>query len=377
MKIGIFVQDISKLGGVETVSVWLAKRLSQDNSVDIVSCGNVSKTFYNFDKDVKINYLNLNNKNNYTREEYNTISDYFEKSSYDKVIIQLSTVFKNLCKLADAKIYKIISKYSDVYVVLHESPRYFLKRYNTTQDNKFKFLLKVLYTKVYYNPQIIRFFKKSKKIVKSFITLSNGCRKELIENFNIDSLVRYNPYAFDNNDEISNLNKENIILWAGRFSPEKNIPFLLETWEKIKNHNGWKLLLIGDGADRNRIENFITGNKIKDVELIAAIPHDELISYFKRSKIFIFSSFFEGFPTVISEAMNYKNAVISTRYDGYSDELLDSETGFILDYNSEKFANKLQMLIDNEELLYQFQNKGFERCKKFYSNLYCDFHYFE
>ena len=93
------------------------------------------------------------------------------------------------------------------------------------------------------------------------------------------------------------------------------------------------------------------------------------MSEFKESKIFVLTSFFEGFPTVICEAMNYKNAVISTRYDGYSDELLNNTTGFISSFDSGELTEIIEKLISNEHLLKKFQETGYENCKSKYQNL--------
>lgn len=368
MKIAILVQNISILGGVEIVSVWLAKKLSQNNEVEIVSCGtDEGKTFEN-SENVKIEYLDLvceNGKLN--KSDYSKIEDFFSEKDFDIVILQAGTAIQRLCFLSDASICRIISKYSRLYYALHGSPKYHLKRYNTSNDGLPKYLLKIIYHKIKYASKVLSFFKKSKKYVTQFVTLSKGCQAEMKACFGIDSIVMYNPYSFDDS-RIDFDKKENTVLYAGRLSPEKDVLLLLKSW-KLTEHNGWKLKIVGDGTEKYNLQNYVVKNNLQNVEFAGAVPHEALIKEFKKSKIFVLCSFFEGFPTVISEAMNYKNVPVVTKYEGFSDELLKSNNSFVCERNPEKIAQKLEDLMSNQNLLNQFAENAHSRCKEFYQSL--------
>lgn len=369
MKIGILVQDITKLGGVETVSIWLAEQLGRNNEVDIISCKKENKTSYNDTENIHIEYLSIPIEHKYfTTPDFETLKILLKKKCYDYVIVQLSTAFKNLCFVANSKLYKVISKFSHVYICIHGSPKYFITRYNTSNDNWCKFFIKKIYHFIRYRTEIKRYFRKSKKYVESFITLSKGCHDELKKYYGLDSIIRYNPYCFDN-QLIPFECKKNVILWAGRLSPEKNVILLLKSWQKVSNKLDWTLKIIGSGSQEKKLKDFVLNNSIQNIELLPAVSHAELMSEFKESKIFVLTSFFEGFPTVICEAMNYKNAVISTRYDGYSDELLNNTTGFISSFDSGELTEIIEKLISNEHLLKKFQETGYENCKSKYQNL--------
>lgn len=373
MKIGIFVNDITTFGGVEYISTILARQLNINNDVDIVSLRNTKSVFFD------TNGINLQNisipskSGELKKKDYAIIDNFFKKKKYDKTIVQLSTVFKNLCPLADIKILEIISKYTKGEVVFHESPKYFITRYNIENQNFLIFFLKKLYTIFYYNPRIYYFMKKSKKYTTSYVTLSRGCQEELKKYFNINSSVRYNPYFFDNNTlDISE--KQNIVLWAGRFSPEKNLKMLIDAWknvnENVNENNVWTLQLIGNGDQKEKILKYIKANNIANVEIFDAIPHEELMNRMDFSKIFVLPSFFEAFPTVIPESMNRKNVVICTKYDGYSDELvLNEKTGFVINFDSIELCQKIIYLIKNEDRLRTMQEAAYNNCFEFYKNI--------
>lgn len=368
MKIAIFVQNISTLGGVEIVSVWLAKKLSQKNEVEIISCGiDEGKTFENSEK-VKIEYLDLTYKNGkLNKYSYSKIEDFFLEKDFDIVILQAGTAIQKLCFLSDVNICRIISKHSRLYYVLHESPKYHLKRYNTAADGLPKYLLKIIYHRIKYASKVLSFFKKSKKYVTQFVTLSKGCQIEMKECYGIDSMIMYNPYSFDDS-RIDFDNKENTVLYAGRLSPEKDVLIILKSW-KLAKHNGWKLKIVGDGTEKSNLQNYVAKNNIQNVEFVGAVPHEALIHEFKKSKIFVLCSFFEGFPTVITEAMNYKNVPVVTKYEGFSDELLQNNNSFVCERNAKKISKKLETLMLNSKILCQFAESGYLSCKKFYENL--------
>lgn len=368
MKISIFVHDITTFGGVEYVSTVLARKLNPNNEVDIVSLRNKKSVFFD------TNGLNLENINissktgELNKNDYTIIDNYFKNKRYDKTIVQLSTVFKNLCPLADIKILEIISKYSKIEIVFHESPKYFVTRYNIANKNFILYLLKKLYTLVYHNPKIYNFMRKSRRYTTSYVTLSKGCKKELKQYFHIDSIVRYNPYSFEENS-IDIYGKQNIVLWAGRFSPEKNLLMLINAWKNI-NNDAWKLYLIGDGEQKEEINQIIETNNIKNIEIFNAIPHEELMDKMNISKIFVLPSYFEAFPTVIPESMNRRNVVICTKYDGYSDELVINEkTGFVINFDQKELCHKIKYLIENEERLRTMQEAAYNNCLEFYKNI--------
>lgn len=364
MKIGILVEDITKLGGVETVSVWLSERLSDKYEVYIISCKKSNSDVYNTSDKLKILFLGMNNSESFKNERIYQLKKLLSDNGITKLIIQLGTAFKSLCILADYKLYREIKTVSDVYVCIHESPKYFLKRYNINHDSYLLFLLKKIYHKLKYIPQIHKYFYESSKCINSFITLSKGCHDELLKYYGIDSIIKYNCYPF-NYINIDYEHKENIILWAGRMSPEKNVRLLLEAWEKIENKKDWKLFLIGSGDEREYISQIIYKNAIQNVELLPPMEHSKLMEIFKKSKIYVLTSYFEGFPTVITEAMNYGNAVITTKYDGFSDELIGDGTGFIVEYDSDILKQTIELLISDEQLLIEQQKASYDKCLRF------------
>ncbi|MDO5772729.1 MAG: glycosyltransferase [Spirochaetales bacterium] len=354
---------------MEVVSIWLAKKLSEHNSVEIVSCKECKNNTFENSQGIKIEYLGIDDSHKILAgADYSILENFFSKNNFDIVILQAGTAIKKCCSLSDVKLCKIISDYSRLYYVLHESPKYHLKRYNTEHDGLLKFALKTIYHKIRYAHGVRAFFYESKKYIFRFVTLSKGCQKEMKDCYGLDSIIMYNPYIFDKN-ETDFSKKENTVLYAGRLSPEKDVRLILDSWKLLKNSNNWKLKIIGDGNQKEFLGNYVLTEQISNVEFLGAQPHDKVLKEFPKSKIFMLTSFFEGFPTVISEAMNYKNVPVVTRYEGFSDELLKSDNSFICSRNPVEISEKLEILMLNAEVLKSFAENGYSQCREFYDFL--------
>jgi GalNAc-alpha-(1->4)-GalNAc-alpha-(1->3)-diNAcBac-PP-undecaprenol alpha-1,4-N-acetyl-D-galactosaminyltransferase len=95
--------------------------------------------------------------------------------------------------------------------------------------------------------------------------------------------------------------RENIILSIGRLAPLKGHSYLVEAFAKADHHK-WKLVILGEGPERGRLEAQIRELDLQGfVELPGAVSSVD--GYLARSAIFAMTSSFEGFPNALCEAM--------------------------------------------------------------------------
>lgn len=96
--------------------------------------------------------------------------------------------------------------------------------------------------------------------------------------------------------------KDFIIGHVGRFSPEKNHFFILDTFEKLhKEKPQMKLLLIGEGKNKTKIERVVKKRKLMNCIYFVAVQ-DNLNEYYNCFDVFWFPSKFEGFGLALMEA---------------------------------------------------------------------------
>ena len=96
-----------------------------------------------------------------------------------------------------------------------------------------------------------------------------------------------------------------------RFSPEKDYETLIEAFKEVRKKRDVNLLLLGDGPDRKKIVN-----KIFEEDLSSSILAPGFIanpfSLMASASVFVLSSFEEGMPNALLQALCLGIPVVST-----------------------------------------------------------------
>ncbi|AWH89656.1 glycosyltransferase [Limnobaculum parvum] len=183
-------------------------------------------------------------------------------------------------------------------------------------------------------------------------------------------LPKIKAYSIDNINPYENINyidineRENIVLAVGRLTDQKNFSRLINLWSKFENL-GWKLLIIGSGPEKKKLENDIVDLKIKNILIHDATPNVD--SYYKRSKVYVMTSKYEGLPMVLIEAQGFGLPAIS--FDcktGPADIIQNNESGYIIPYDDDDdFINKLQSIMNDAACLSNMSKKAFVNAQRF------------
>lgn len=202
-----------------------------------------------------------------------------------------------------------------------------------------------------------RFNKETKKKLKGvdkLVYLSPEYVSNIKGRISVDpKLLTYIPNAVD--DRLLNLpnfsnEKDKIIMWCGRIvhSP-KNILFLPRLWNKLeKLHPDWKMVIVGDGIDRDLLERRIKKYRLKNIVLTG---NTDPFPYYKKASIFVSPSFNEGYPMVIIEAMAYSCVpVVFNSCPSYSDLIDNGKSGCIVpDMDEDAFIEACDILMSNPD----------------------------
>jgi GalNAc-alpha-(1->4)-GalNAc-alpha-(1->3)-diNAcBac-PP-undecaprenol alpha-1,4-N-acetyl-D-galactosaminyltransferase len=145
---------------------------------------------------------------------------------------------------------------------------------------------------------------------------------------------------------------ENTILSLGRFSREKCFPLLIEAFAQIaKNYPDWSLVIIGDGPEREKLEKQILQSNLSErILLPGKITFPTRVM--QHAKFFVSTSFVEGFPMAVCEAMSCGVPVIATKSRGAIEEIIThGKNGLLIERNSiEELVAQLKLLIENPSL---------------------------
>jgi glycosyltransferase involved in cell wall biosynthesis len=171
---------------------------------------------------------------------------------------------------------------------------------------------------------------------------------------------------YENLEFVENNQKEDIISFAGRLDKTKNAIELVKIFKDIPGINNWKFQIIGDGPERNNIEDYIKTNNLEDqVFLLGTKTPTEMCELLKRSKIFAFASLSEAFGLVLLEAMFCSNVLVSYDCEFGPSDIINEKNGFLIPlHDREMFVEKLKTLIDHNELLNNLMKSSFEQSKK-------------
>lgn len=173
-----------------------------------------------------------------------------------------------------------------------------------------------------------------------------------------------NPNSYEEIREIQTKEKE--ILFVGRLdNRSKKVNRLLKIWENLyKDFPDWRLSIVGDGPDRGLLENYA----IKlGLERITFYGISNPRPFYERASIICMTSDFEGFPMVLTEAMQF--GCVPIAYDSFEavrDVIIHGETGFVVKpFNRKKYIKSLDGLMSDNELLERMSASAFQLVKKF------------
>lgn len=127
-----------------------------------------------------------------------------------------------------------------------------------------------------------------------------------------------------------------IMVSAGRLVPWKGFVRLIELMpELISTFPDLKLFILGDGPDRNLLEDLIIEKKMAEhVFLTGRLSQSELLKFIKASDLFILNTSYEGFSHQLLEVMWCGTPIITTNVGGNPELITDSKNGLLVDYNN-------------------------------------------
>jgi len=139
-----------------------------------------------------------------------------------------------------------------------------------------------------------------------------------------------------------------VLLYTGRISREKNIPFLLRAFRHLSEAypSSLYLLLVGGGPLIEEIRN----QKLKNVVLAGEIKYPEVLSYYSAGDIFVFSSLTETQGLVLAEAKSMGLPVVALFAGGLVGTVRSGIDGYLTPRNLSKFNEHVRRLLDDDAL---------------------------
>jgi glycosyltransferase involved in cell wall biosynthesis len=137
------------------------------------------------------------------------------------------------------------------------------------------------------------------------------------------------------------------VLAVGRLCKQKGFSFLLRVFAKLRKTRRVKLLILGEGKERERlqieIEELGLGSHVNMPGFVA-----DPFAYLRSSSVFALTSIYEPFGLVVVEALSTGVPVVCTETEGTRDILNHPELGALVPFGEIKgFAAALEAALDN------------------------------
>ena len=164
----------------------------------------------------------------------------------------------------------------------------------------------------------------------------NGVKIKVIYNsFDIKEIKRLSDEAIDN--EYEDIFNKPVIITAGRLKGQKGHWHLIRAFFEVKKQVDAKLVILGEGDLKGYLTELAEDLGLKDDVYFLGFQNNPF-KYIARSKVFVMSSLYEGFPNALAEAMACGVPVISGDCKSGPREILapDEFEKEIIEYNTDK-----------------------------------------
>jgi glycosyltransferase involved in cell wall biosynthesis len=164
--------------------------------------------------------------------------------------------------------------------------------------------------------------------------------------------------------------QERVVLAVGRLSREKaftDLVLAVSQLGRLRPDLLVRLLIVGDGPERGRIERVVHDLDLEDRVTLAGHVRD-VRPYFRSADVLAISSVSEGSPNVLLEAMAAGVPVAATAVGGIPDIVTDKETGLLIEpRNPQAMASAINLLFSNSDLAGTLTRNAKELIRNAYS----------
>ncbi len=321
------------VGGAERFSINLAKSITDQNiEVDLII---INKNNARLKVSNKINIIDLN----------------ISKSRYAifKIINYVYTNKPNIF-ISTQNYLNIIAFISSLFC---KKTRFLLREANDPTKNY-----------IYKNPIKNIFFFYLTKLTYIYadvlISPSKGVKHNLKKFYNlkrkihvINNMVDKEKIQIESNENIDNykvLFQLPCVVNIGRLEKQKNHELLINAFKDVLDNFKCNLIIIGNGTLKKDLQQKIQDLNIeKNVHILSNISNP--YPFLKKSKVFVLSSNFEGFPNSLLEALSLGVKVISTNCESGPSEILENgKYGTLVETNNKHMLSSaiINSLNNNE-----------------------------
>lgn len=301
-------------GGAERIHVNLAnewQKMNYDVSFAVLSAHGPLSLLLN----QNINIVDL--KSSKIKNSIKAQRDLISKIQPDFILsamwpLTISTVIAWACSLFVGKLYLV------------EHCEFNTSHLSSLKVHPFFFLITI---SIFYN------------LASKVITVSDGVKNSLLKKSflikrKVEVVINGTPEInsskiLHSKEELFNTN-DSVILGVGTLKPQKDFITLIKAFNIVQKEIPCKLAIVGDGEKREELEALVQKLKLSNKIIFTGMV-DDAAPYFFHADVFVHSSFYDGMPLVLLEALAAGTQIVSTDTPFGPKEILnDGEFGDIV-----------------------------------------------
>lgn len=148
-----------------------------------------------------------------------------------------------------------------------------------------------------------------------------------------------------------------VFISVGTVFPQKGFDRLLKAHRRLLDEGfNHKIQILGDGYDFENIKKLQQDLGIAETSTLFGFT-DNPYPVIKNADFYILSSRYEGFPTVLFEAITLKKKIIATDVSGVREMLNDGKLGLIVNNSEDGIYEGMKKALQNPESFDQYEQQ--------------------
>lgn len=157
------------------------------------------------------------------------------------------------------------------------------------------------------------------------------------------------------------------LLYTGRLTKEKGVFDLLDAMVLLSAHTPFHLVVAGFGPEEENLRQRISVLGLEGkVTMAGYLQGEDLRRAYRSADLFVFPSWREGFPTVITEAMDSGLPIVTTYIRGAADHLKEGvHACFVPPQNPAELAAAIRRVLGDPDLRARMAKANRAKVKEF------------
>jgi len=170
----------------------------------------------------------------------------------------------------------------------------------------------------------------------------------------------FNPSNIDANEYLTD---KECLLAVGELVGRKDFSFLIRVFRKVVNLRPHVILrIVGTGPEEKKLNQLVTVLGLEtQVEFLSNVCQEDLVKFYAACDLFVHPMRDEPWGMVILEAMAMRKPVIAVNSAGPKEIIIDGQTGCLVSFSVDQFAEKIIELLASPEKVRKMGERGRER----------------